>query len=83
MVPDCEIEEPKVILVNAGPHKHGCTDRALREVASTLKENGVAADIFWVGNKPLASCIACKKCAETGRCVFDDRVNEFTQIALD
>lgn len=83
MVPDREIEEPKVILVNAGPHKHGCTDRALREVASTLKENGVAADIFWVGNKPLASCIACKKCAETGRCVFDDRVNEFTQIALD
>ena len=75
--------QPKVILVNAGPHKSGCTDRALHEVASALEENGVDADIFWVGTKPLASCIGCRRCAETGRCVFDDRVNEFTEIALD
>ena len=54
--------QPKVILVNAGPHKSGCTDRALHEVASALEENGVDADIFWVGTKPLASCIGCRKC---------------------
>lgn len=38
---------------------------------------------FWVGNKPLSSCIACKKCAQTGRCTFNDRVNDFVEIALD
>lgn len=74
---------PKVILVNAGPHRHGCTDRALREVAGELEKNGVTADVFWVGNKPLASCVGCKRCAATGKCVFDDRVNEFTDVALD
>lgn len=74
--------QPKVILVNAGPHPHGCTDRALREVAGELEKNGVTADIFWVGNRPLASCVGCKRCATTGKCVFDDRVNEFTEVAL-
>ena len=75
-----DTNRPNVILVNAGPHAHGCTDRALCEVASALEDNGVAADIFWVGTKPLASCIACKRCDELGKCVFDDRVNEFTAI---
>lgn len=74
---------PRVILVNARPHQHGCTDRALREVAGALKREGVGGDVFWVGTKPLASCIACKRCAETGRCVFDDRVNDFVKVALD
>lgn len=73
----------KVLLVNAGPHKHGCTDRALDEVAKTLNGQGIQTDKFWVGNKPLSSCIACKKCAQTGRCTFNDRVNDFVEIALD
>lgn len=77
-----ETSEPKVILVNAGPHAHGCTDRALREVAAALEGQGVRADVFWVGVKPLASCIACRRCAELGRCVFDDRVNEFTPVVM-
>lgn len=73
----------KVLLVNAGPHKQGCTDRALCEVAAALEKEGIQADIFWVGNKPLSSCTACKKCAKTGVCTFDDRVNDFVKIALD
>lgn len=78
-----DTNRPNVILVNAGPHARGCTDRALREVAAALEDNGVAANIFWVGTKPLASCIACKRCEELGKCVFDDRVNEFTAIVRD
>lgn len=74
---------PKVLLVNAGPHRRGCVNRALEEVADVLATEGVDSDVFWVGTKPLASCIACKKCANTGRCVFNDRVNEFIDIALD
>lgn len=76
-------EKLKVLLVNAGPHKHGCTDRALCEVADVLTQEGIQTDTFWVGNKPLSSCTACKKCAKTGRCTFDDRVNDFVEIALD
>lgn len=71
----------KVILVNGSPHKNGCTHRALSEVAGALAENGVDSDIFWIGAKPLAGCIACRQCSTTGRCVFNDRVNEFLEIA--
>ena len=65
----------KVMLVNGSPHRHGCTDRALQEVARTLEENGVEAEIFWIGAKPVGGCIACGGCDRTGACVFDDAVN--------
>lgn len=71
----------KVILVNGSPHEKGCTYTALSEVAATLNHEGIATEIFHVGIQPLAGCIACRKCAELGRCVFQDRVNEFLDIA--
>lgn len=49
----------KVILVNGGPHKEGCTYTALREVADALEQNGVETEIFWLGNDPVAGCIDC------------------------
>lgn len=73
----------KVLLVNGSPHKEGCTYTALCEVSGALNENGIGTDIFWIGNKPLAGCIACKKCWENNKCVFVDSVNEFLDIAGD
>ena len=73
----------KVLLVNGGPHKDGCTYTALSEVAKTLNEENIETEIFWVGTKPIAGCIACKICAKTGKCVFDDVVNEFVEKAKD
>jgi len=73
----------KVLLVNGSPHEKGCTYTALTEVADTLEKEGVNADFFWIGNKPLAGCIACKTCVEKKKCVFDDRVNEFLDIAAE
>jgi multimeric flavodoxin WrbA len=70
-----------VLLVNGSPHEKGCTYTALTEVAKTLNEDGIGTEIFWIGIKPLVGCIACKTCAKTGRCAFDDRVNDFLDIA--
>jgi multimeric flavodoxin WrbA len=67
----------KVLLVNGGPHKEGCTYTALEEISKTLNEEGIDTEIFWVGNKPISGCIACKTCSTKGECVFDDVVNEF------
>ena len=36
----------KVLLVNGGPHKEGCTYTALQEVAKTLNEEGIDTEIF-------------------------------------
>lgn len=73
----------KVLLVNGSPHKEGCTYTALTEVAKTLNEEGIETEIFWIGNKPVGGCTACRSCAMAGKCVFDDVVNEFHQMARD
>jgi len=67
----------KVLLVNGGPHKEGCTYTALSEVAKELNKEGIETEIFWIGVKPISGCIACGKCFEKGKCVFNDVVNEF------
>ena len=51
----------KVFLVNGSPHQHGCTDRALREVASALEQGGIETEIFWIGNQPIGGCIGLRK----------------------
>ena len=73
----------KVLLVNGGPHKEGCTYTALTEVAKTLNEEGIDTEIFWIGNKPVGGCIACKKCKDLGKCVFNDVVNDFIEKAKE
>lgn len=65
----------KVLCINGSPHEKGCTYTALREVADTLEKNGVETEFLWIGKEPVAGCIACGKCAGTGTCIFDDKVN--------
>lgn len=71
----------KVILVNGSPHEKGCTYTALCEVEKALNSNGIETEIFWIGNKPVAGCIACGACAKLGRCFVDDNLNEFAEKA--
>ena len=69
----------KVLLINGSPHQFGCTYTALRETADTLEKNGVETEIFYLGTKPIAGCVACAKCHESGRCIFDDGVNQLLE----
>lgn len=66
----------KVLILNGSPRSHGCTARALEEVEKTLHEEGIETETVLVGNKDIRGCIACRSCASTGKCVFDDIVNE-------
>ena len=66
----------KAILINGSPHANGCTFTALNIVAEELQKNGIETEIVHIGNKDIRGCIACGKCAELGRCVFNDMVNE-------
>lgn len=70
----------KVLLVNGSPHEKGCTYTALAEVGKALDAAGIATDVFWIGNKPVAGCIGCGGCRRSGqdRCVFGgDTVTAF------
>lgn len=71
----------KVILVNGSPHKAGCTYTALNEVAQALNEEGIDTEIFHIGSKPISGCTACGACSKLKKCVFDDTVNEFVEMA--
>ena len=66
----------KALLINGSPHAKGCTYTALSIVAKELENNGIEAEIVHVGHKDIHGCIACGKCRETGKCVFNDIVNE-------
>ncbi len=71
----------KVILVNGSPHPHGATDTALQEAAKMLNENGIETEFFWLGNDPVAGCIGCNVCLNTGHCFRKDVVNQFIDKA--
>ena len=68
--------ELKALLINGSPRQNGNTFMALSEVAKTLESEGVATDIFWIGNKPVRGCTACYACVNKnlGKCAFDDDV---------
>lgn len=66
----------KVLMINGSPHKEGNTYIALHEMENIFAEEGVETDIVHVGNQAVRGCIACYSCGKTGKCVFDDMVNE-------
>ena len=66
----------KVLILDGSPRRNGCTARALEEIEKTLHEEGIETETVLVGNKDIRGCIACRSCASTGKCVFDDIVNE-------
>lgn len=67
---------PKVLLFNGSPHAQGCTAAALEEMIGVFRQEGIETELIQVGSKNIRGCIACGKCHQTGKCVFDDLVNE-------
>lgn len=66
----------KALLINGSPRSKGCTYTALTELKKTLEAEDIEVELLHVGHKDIHGCIACRKCHETGKCVFDDVVNE-------
>lgn len=78
-----EINKPKVILLNGSPHKEGTTNRALTEVANTLINEGVDAEIIHVGHLNIRGCMGCYACGKLKKCAIDDIVNEIAEKFRD
>ena len=66
----------KALLINGSPRERGCTYTALSELARTLEAEGIETELVQAGARTTHGCIACGKCRVTGKCVFDDVVNE-------
>lgn len=66
----------KVLMINGSPHINGNTSIALKEMEQVFVQNGIESEIVQIGSKDIRGCIACGSCAQRGRCVFDDEVNQ-------
>lgn len=66
----------KVLVLNGSPRVNGNTSLALEEMRKIFEAEGVEVEIKQVGNLDIRGCIACGHCFETGKCVFNDIVNE-------
>ena len=66
----------KVLVLNGSPRMGGNTSIAVEEFVNTLEHEGVEAEVVQIGNMDIRGCIACNSCGNTGKCVFDDIVNE-------
>ena len=66
----------KVLIINGSPRVNGNTSIALAEMEKIFKEQGIETKTYQIGNKDIRGCIACNTCYKTGKCVFDDIVNE-------
>lgn len=66
----------KVLIINGSPRMNGNTTIAVNEMVKIFEAEGVETEAVQIGNKDVRGCIACGSCAEKGKCVFDDVVNE-------
>lgn len=67
----------KVLMINGSPVAKGCIATAFAIAAEEFAAAGVEYEQVDVGNKDIRGCIACGRCRELGKCVFDkDIVNE-------
>lgn len=73
----------KVLLINGSPHPKGNTFAALSEAAAALQKEGIETEIVSIGAKAVQGCIACFKCIELGRCVFQDELYNSLREKLD
>ena len=67
----------KVLIINGSPRVNGNTSIALAEMEKVFAQEGIETEVVQIGQKDIRGCIACGHCYETGKCVFDDVVNEY------
>lgn len=69
----------KVLLVNGSPRPDSNTMLGIKEMQKIFSEQEIETEVFNIGKKEIRGCIACGSCGKTGRCVFNDAVNEFAE----
>ena len=73
----------KVLILNGSPRVDGNTTVAVNELVNTFNVEGIETEVVQVGGKVIRGCIACLSCVKTGKCVFDDAVNEVAERFKD
>ena len=73
----------KVLMINGSPRAKGNTALALAQMEAVFAVEGIQVETVQVGQMDVRGCIACGSCYRTGKCVFDDVVNELAEKFAD
>lgn len=68
----------KVLMLNGSPRENGNIAVGFREMQKIFDELNVEYECINLGKKDVRGCIACGTCSNTGKCVFNDIVNEIS-----
>lgn len=69
----------KVLLLNGSPRNNSNTGIALKEITNVFDSENIEYEVIEIGKMDIRSCIACNSCGKTGKCVFNDIVNEVAE----
>ena len=73
----------KVLILNGSPKANGNTAIALKEMEIVFLQEGIEVETVQVGDKNIRGCVSCYGCGKTGKCVYDDMVNEVAEKLRD
>lgn len=68
-----------VLILNASPRPEGNTTIAVNEMVKIFVVEGIGVKVIRIGNKDIRGCVACNSCSGSGKCIFDDEVNEIAK----
>jgi multimeric flavodoxin WrbA len=66
--------KPRIIAVNASPHRTGNTAFLLSLVLTGCREAGAAVELVNLADWKIGYCRGCEACLRTGRCAVRDRL---------
>jgi multimeric flavodoxin WrbA len=67
-----------VLGISGSPNENGNTAYAVRYALDVLNKDGMDTRYMSLSGKDIHPCIGCWKCIETGKCIFDDYMNEIS-----
>lgn len=65
----------KVLIINGSPRLDGNTSLAIDEMCKVFESENINVTIYQIVGKDIRGCIACGSCKKTGKCAFNDDVN--------
>ena len=73
----------KVLMLNGSPRENGNIALAFKNMEQVFDKYDVEYENIQIGRMDIRGCIACETCRQTGKCVFDDIVNELSSKLKD
>lgn len=70
----------KVLIINGSPRTNGNTQIAINELTKEFEQENIEVKNIEIGTKDIRGCIACGTCYKTGKCAFNDLVNEGIEL---